>query len=93
MNLHALTDGAIAGTGIIKLTGSTGTFGGALITSDGNTATVVIRKDSETGKKLFDIAVTSSAFIPMPVDIEQAVQLHYSITGTNALAQLYEWVS
>lgn len=92
MILRALTNGAVSGTH--TLTVPSRIIGGVLITTDGsNAATVVIRRANDSGKPIIDIASITTLWIAGPFSTEDAEQVHLSVTGTAAEAQIYEWVS
>lgn len=90
MQLKAVTDGAVSGTDSIPLPNRL--LGGVMISTDGtNPVTVTIRAGSDTGKRIFQATTLSPAFIAAPISAE-ADRIHYSVTGTNGLAQFYEWI-
>ena len=90
MILKPLTDGSTSGTGLLACNAA---FGGALITADGtNDATVIVRRNSDTGTQIFKVVTKASGLIAAPFDLGDSNQIHYSISGTGAAAQLYEWV-
>lgn len=92
MLLKAITDGSVAGTGVMDVKGYI--LGGVLITADGtNDATVVVRRKSSSGKQVFELVTKTPTFIAGPISLEGAGQAHYSVTGTGAAAQFYEWVA
>jgi len=89
--LKALTDGNVTGTDTI--TCSSGIVGGVLISSDGtNAAVVTIQRDGSGGKTVFDFSGLEAQFITAPVSLEDTTNLYYSVTGTAAAAQFFEWV-
>ena len=93
MNLVGLTDGAVSGTATVSLGMVGRALGGVAITADGtNNATVVVRRNSSTGKVLFHMVTKSPLVAILPVHTDGATQLHYSISGTGGLAMIYEWV-
>ena len=88
-HLATLTDGAIAGTGTIELSGYV--FGGVDINADGtNAAVVVIRDQDATGVILLDSSTISGKTIFGPFRAPSG-KIYYSISGTGATATLYEW--
>ena len=89
MQLRAL-DEAVSGTGTYTL--ETRLFGGALITSDGtNAAVVVVRKNNASGDVIFQVSTkVSNFFVTFPILAD--AKIYYSISGTNGLAQLFEYV-
>ena len=95
MNLTALTNGKVAGTGTVTLQGQHGdggTVGGVLISTDGtNAAAVVLRKNDASGAIVFDLSTKTPIFVTAPILVANTAQVYFSITGTGASAQLYEW--
>jgi len=88
--LRAITIEKTTGTGTVSLT--RGLFGGVLLSTDGtNAAAVVIRKNNATGDVIFDLSSKQPGYY-MGDPIEAAEKIYYSISGTGALAQLYEYV-
>lgn len=84
-----LSDAASATTGTITLT-SGAKFGGFDMSTDGtNSGTIVIRNDSATGRILInsDSAFGKVLIAPIP----SSNTIYYSISGTNATVQLFEW--
>ena len=92
MILRKLTNGKISGTGEIDVPSRL--FGGALIsTNSSNAAAVVIRENDVNGDIIFDLSTISPAMVSAPFDISGADKIYYSISGTGASAQLYEWIN
>ena len=92
MLLKALTNGGVTSTGTITCESTV--VGGILITTDGtNAATVILRRDTSGGKQIIDISTITTMWISGPFSMEETDQLYYSVAGTGAAAQLYEWVS
>ncbi len=92
MLLRAITDGSVTSTGTMTI--SSRILGGVLITADGtNDATIVVRRTDSSGKQIFKLVTKSPAFIAGPVSTDGAELAHYSVSGTGAAAQFYEWVS
>ena len=88
---RALTDGNVTGTGTV--TCGQGNVAGVLLTANGtNDATVILRRDDGSGKQLFDVVSKSPGFMLAPIDTENTATVHYTISGTGAAAQIYEWV-
>ena len=86
MAFKSLTNGAVSGTG--TLTCKDRRFGGCILNTDGsNQGTVVIRDNDASGRIIFDMVSTFTKHCV--ADIECAETIYYSITGTNADAQLY----
>ena len=89
MLLKALTDGKVSSTG--KVTVNSGIVGGVLISADGtNAAAVKLQKVDSNGDIIFDISTKQPMWFGAPV--ESGSNVYYSITGTNASAQIYEYV-
>ncbi len=92
MKLRKLTAGRISGTGTIFV--ESYTIGGVLISTDNtNAAAVTLRRNNATGAQIIDISTITSMWITGPFDLEGTNDLYYSISGTGATAQLYEWVT
>ena len=92
MILRPISNGSISGTG--TLTFKSGIVGGVLITTDNsNAAAVVLRRDSGTGTVVIDISTKTTIWITGPFSMEGTETLYYSISGTGASAQLFEWVT
>ena len=90
MILNALTDGKVSGTGTFII--PSGILGGILITTDSsNAAVVTVQRDDANGKKVFDISTIAPTFIIGPVALQDTDTAYYSITGTGASVQFYEW--
>ena len=92
MILRPLTLGRVSGDNIIPI--ETGLLGAVLVTADGtNNATVQIRENSATGRLIFDLVTKQPGFFgPFSVSASGAKLLFYTISGTAAAAQLYEYV-
>ena len=88
MTNKPLSDGKVAGTGTLVL--NAGCFGGALISTDGTNAAVVVVTDN--GKKIFDVSTKTPLFAAGPI-FSTGKSLEYSVTGTGASAQFYEWIA
>lgn len=81
---------AMSGSGTIQMNGYI--FGGALITADGtNDATITIRENNSSGTILYEIVTKSPGAPIMPIK-SNSKRIYYSISGTGAKAQLYEWI-
>ena len=91
MQLRPLnTDGALAGTGTLICKSR---LFAVLVSTDGtNAATVVVRKDSSTGEQKLDYSAKEGLWLSGPFSLDSEA-LYYSVTGTGAAAQFYEWVS
>jgi hypothetical protein len=91
MLLRAITDGSVSGTGTMSVQGRI--LGGVLITADGtNDATVVVRQDNASGAQIFEVATKTSGLFAGPISLNGSQTAHYSVSGTGAAAQFYEWV-
>ena len=92
MLLRAITDGSVTNTGTVDVPNRV--LGGVLITADGtNNATVIVRKTDSNGTQVFKLVTKSPVFVAAPISMEGATQAYYSVTGTGAAAQFYEWVT
>ena len=90
MNLRALTDGAVTGTGTVKV--SRYLIGAVLISADGtNAATVTLQQDDSGGKKIFEVVTKTPLFVDACISTEGSEHVYYSVSGTGASAQLYEY--
>jgi hypothetical protein len=96
MLLKPVTNGAVAGTGTALL--ESRILGGVLISTDGtNAAVVTVQKDNSSGRQIFSISTKSPIFIAGPIanrdtDNSTSQVAYYSVTGTGAAAQFFEWV-
>ena len=91
MLLRPLTNGRVSGSDIIL--SETGLLGAVLVTADGtNNATVQIRQNNDTGKLVFDLVTKQPGFFG-PFPITAGKTLYYTISGTGAQAQIYEYVT
>lgn len=91
MVLRPLTNGAFAGTQTLTIPSFI--MGGVLITADGtNNAVVTVQRTDSSGKKIFDITTKVPLWIPGPFSTEAEDTVYVSVSGTGALAQIYEWV-
>lgn len=84
------TDGALAGTG--TLTCKSRLFAVAIATDGTNVATVVVRKDDASGDQRLDYSTHHGNFLAGPFSLDSET-LYYSVTGTGASAQFFEWVA
>jgi len=85
-----LTETKITGTG--TLTCENGIIGGVLISTDNsNAAAVTIQKDGSKGEMVFDISTKTAMYVRC--QIPAATTIYYSISGTGASAQIFEYVS
>ena len=77
------------GTGTKDLT--RGVFGGALISTDNTNAAVVqIRKGNSAGEVIYDLSTKTAGFHAWgPIEADEII--YYSISGTGASAQLFEY--
>ncbi len=92
MILKAINDGKVSSTG--SMTVESGMIGGILVTTDGNNAAVItIQRNDSSGKKVFDISTLSPGMITVPLTLEDTTTAYYSVTGTGASAQFFEWVT
>ena len=89
MVLNPVTAGTISGTGTVAV--QSGILGAVLLTANGtNDATVVLRKDNSSGAIVYNLVSKAPLFTAGPIRIDSQ-SLYYSISGTGASAQLYEW--
>jgi hypothetical protein len=91
---RAISNGAVSGSDFIKLN-VPAVFGGVVVTLDGtNAGTVKIyRSDGttkDTGKCLLSFSGKSA--VPLLMEGEQADFIWYTISGTGASAQIFEFV-
>lgn len=81
--------GKISGAGTITLSGMM--IGGVLVSTDGTNAAVVqIRKINAAGSIVFDISSKNPIWVMGPLEAGNVIW--YSISGTGATAQIFEWV-
>ena len=96
MILNQVSDCSVVNTG--ELIFGSGILGGVLITANGtNDATVTLQANNSDGFTVFKIVTKSPLFVAGPISIldgdGNTTQVgFYSVTGTGAGAQFYEWV-
>lgn len=93
MIIKALTNGAISGANILVV--PSGIVGGVLVSADGtNDATVVVRRENSTGKPIIHVVSKIPIWINGPFWTEEPTddKVYVSVSGTGALAQVYEWI-
>jgi len=89
MILNPVTDGSVTSTG--TSTFESRILGGVLVTADGtNDATVTLQADNSDGTNVFKLVTKSPIFVAGPISIGSQAG-YYSVTGTGAAAQFYEW--
>lgn len=94
MLLKALNDGSVTGTGTFAFSSSYqgGILGGVLITADGtNAATVTVQRNDANGKTVFKLVTKQPILIKAPISMEGAQLGYFSVSGTGAAAQFFEW--
>jgi len=93
----SLTSGAVSGTGTVVLQGyhqTGGIFGAAVITTDGTNAAVVeIRKNNASGELLLDVSTKQPMIETSLIRVSDTQVIYYSVTGTGAKVQLFEWTA
>jgi len=83
-------DGTVSGTGTFELEGGP-ILGGVNIAADGtNDATVEVRWDDDVGKVIFSQVTKSPMFVAAPM--QATLICYFSVTGTGASAQFFQWV-
>lgn len=91
MILNTITNGSISGASTTPIKGKL--LGAVSITADGtNNATVICRTTDASGQIIFHMVTKSPVFIAAPISNNGSDVLYYSISGTGASAQLYEWI-
>lgn len=91
MQLRSVSEGAISGTGTLQLPGKL--LGGVLITADGtNNAVITLRTDTSSGQIVFQLTTKSPFFPTAPFSNNGSQTLYYSISGTGAAAEIFEWI-
>lgn len=86
--LREISNGQISGTG--TLTCKSEIIGGFFLDANGSaTATIVLRKDNSGGEVIVDYSSTSPLSVFAPFEAAQTV--YYSVTGTGASAEIFEW--
>jgi hypothetical protein len=85
MDLRPL-GGKITGTQTYTITPGAA-FGGCIVTSDGNSASVTVTSD---GKTLMEFSTTGSGMFNAPISCSGEITC--TVSGTNAYAQFFEWV-
>ena len=97
MILKPVSDGTVTDTGVLSF--ASNILGGVLISANGtNDAIVTLQSDNSSGFTVFSITTKSPIFIAGPISIVDAngdttVAGYYSVTGTGAATQFYEWVT
>jgi hypothetical protein len=92
MQLRALTNGKVSGTGTIELEDCKAV---KVLVSTNNSAAaaVILRKNNSEGEKLFDIStITAGDYPSQPVLVDGTNTIYYDISGTGASAQIYGYV-
>ena len=90
MILRSITNGKVSGTGSISFSQGS-LIGGIVVSTDGtNEVIVIVRRDSNTGKIVFDLTTHDPVCFVLP--IETSNPSYYSVTGTGAGAMFYEYV-
>lgn len=85
----ATHQGLVSGSGIFKLPSRL--LGAINVSADGtNAASVTVRKDSATGEIIFQQLTTSPVFVTAPIQASETC--HYTVSGTGAAAQFFEWI-
>jgi len=91
MLLKPVSDSTVTGTG--TSTFQSRILGGVLISADGSNAeTVTLQRDNSSGTTVFKIVTKSPIWVTGPIDIGSQAG-YYSVTGTYAAVQFYEWVT
>jgi hypothetical protein len=94
MVLRPITDGAVAGTNLAIPVPTSRVLGAVAITADGtNNATVLIKRENASGFALFHIVTKQPLWIPCNVDLQGVTTMDVSVSGTGAMAQLFEAVA
>lgn len=92
MLLKALTEGRVSGTSTLQV--PDGILGAVLISTDStNAAVVTVQRIDGAGKTIFSISTKTPLFVAGPFSLEGATAVYYSVSGTGATAQFYEWVN
>lgn len=82
-------DGLLTGTGHFDLDGSP-ILGAVNISTDGtNAAVVVVRETDSNGDIIFEQSTKSPMYIAAPMAAVN--RCYYSITGTGASVQFFQW--
>ena len=83
MILRPLTNGAVVGTDTLQV--KSGVVGGALLTADGtNDATLIVRRESDTGKAILHVVSKIPLWITGPFHLEGALLAYVSVAGAGA---------
>jgi hypothetical protein len=91
--LRALTNGKVSDSNTLD------TIRGNIVvlisTNNTNAATVTIQRDNELGKKILDVSTVQSGMFPYTytIDTEGSKKVFYSVSGTGASAQFFEYVA
>ena len=88
MTISEVSNGAITGTGYLRLTNNL--IGGILVNADGtNAASITLRDGSNTGPVLFSYSSKQPLFIQNPIRCNSN-QIYYSISGTGTSVEIFE---
>jgi len=91
MVLRPLTNGSFSGTQTLVC--KSRIIGGVLITADStNAAAVTIQNTDGSGKYALQISTKVPLWLAGPFALENTETAYVSVSGTGALAQIYEWV-
>lgn len=90
MILKALNDGGVTSTGTV--TCASGLFGVLVSTDATNVATVTVQRVDSGGKTVFDYVGIGGFMVIGPISLEDSTALYYSVSGTGATAQFFEYV-
>jgi hypothetical protein len=81
--------GLVSGTGQFRL--ASGLLGGVNISTNGtNAAAVTVRRETASGEVVVEFSTTSPMFVIAPLQADKTC--HFSVSGTGASAQFFEWV-
>lgn len=90
--LKQITNGATTSTGTIILKSGPATFGGYRLNTDGtNAGSLIVRDANVSGDIIVDVSSVSTISEYAPFYIPSGT-IYYSIGGTGADCQLYEWL-
>jgi hypothetical protein len=88
--IRSITNGSVSGTDTIDCPKQV--LGGVFIYSDGTNAAVVqIANDTADGTNLISFTTLISGYIPLGIKCSN--KLHINISGTNAVAQVFEYIA
>ena len=88
MIYKAITTGQVTTTADIDC--PSGLFAVSLVSDVSNSCNVIVKKDTSGGAVVFDADAKQSVWYAGPFHADGATELHLTVAGTGATAQLFE---